>query len=228
MRIEDEQARVCARYATAFVAANPFTKAGVAKDFGGDRRPLNGLRHPPTPGTSGWYLWSGEELSEADDFFEPVHVAHLERLQPSVLPYLGLGPGWRFLIAGDHVDVWFDAKLLDADMTPEDAMARLIEHANPHDPPWGFMDMLRPFRGLRREVLAEVTKLTDLASPLLTAELVPRQLVGALWTIVQIGRLWALDKGGMLERNHLLSDEEREDLERFLDDLQITVDGYLG
>ena len=25
--------------------------------------------------------------------------------------YLGLAPGWRFLIAGDYEDVWFDERL---------------------------------------------------------------------------------------------------------------------
>jgi hypothetical protein len=62
--------------------------------------------------TTGWYIWAGEELGQADDFFEPVHVAHLVELCPAVLPYLGLSPGWRFLIASGHEDVWKDPSLL--------------------------------------------------------------------------------------------------------------------
>ena len=30
-----------------------------------------------------------------------------------VLPYLGLAPGWRFLLAPGHVDVWFDPATLE-------------------------------------------------------------------------------------------------------------------
>jgi hypothetical protein len=29
------------------------------------------------------------------------------------MKYLALPPGWRFLIATNHEDVWFDAALLD-------------------------------------------------------------------------------------------------------------------
>jgi hypothetical protein len=32
---------------------------------------------------------------------------------PQVAGFLGLPPGYRFLLAGDHVDVWYDEKLLD-------------------------------------------------------------------------------------------------------------------
>lgn len=31
--------------------------------------PVNGLRHPVTPGTTGCYIWCGEEFSDAPDFF---------------------------------------------------------------------------------------------------------------------------------------------------------------
>jgi hypothetical protein len=46
-------------------------------------------------------------------FFEPVHVAHLSERLPEILPYLCLGPGWRFSIAPGQEDVWYDGKLLD-------------------------------------------------------------------------------------------------------------------
>jgi hypothetical protein len=42
----------------------------------------------------------------------PLHVAHLEQQCPEVLTFLGLPAGYRFLLAGDHVDVWFHPKLL--------------------------------------------------------------------------------------------------------------------
>jgi hypothetical protein len=75
--------------------------------------PINGLRHPPTETTNGWYVWGGE-MSDADDFFSPLHVEHMESQPPLALKYLDLPPGYRFQIDGSgHEDIWFDARLLD-------------------------------------------------------------------------------------------------------------------
>ena len=59
------------------------------------------------------YIWAGEHMSTEDDFFKPLHVDHLGEWGPQVLKYLGLSPGWRFLIAGEYEDVWFDPEGLD-------------------------------------------------------------------------------------------------------------------
>ena len=75
--------------------------------------PINGLRHPPEGDTTGWYIWAGENLSADADFFVPLCVVHLDEWCPEAIPYLGLPPGWRFLIADGHEDVWFDPSLLD-------------------------------------------------------------------------------------------------------------------
>ena len=76
--------------------------------------PVNGLRHPPEQGSCGWYIWGGDELSQAADFFSPVHVKHVSDYIATVIPYLDLPPGYRFLFdnAG-HNDVWCDAILLN-------------------------------------------------------------------------------------------------------------------
>ena len=42
-----------------------------------------------------------------------MHVEHLVEAMPFVAPYLSLPPGWRFLLADDHEDVWEDKALLD-------------------------------------------------------------------------------------------------------------------
>jgi hypothetical protein len=76
-------------------------------------RPLHGVRYRPEAGTCGWYIWAGD-YSAADDFFHPVHVAHVAEWALELLPYLGLGPGWCFLLVPeeDFADVWFDESLL--------------------------------------------------------------------------------------------------------------------
>jgi hypothetical protein len=76
-------------------------------------QPLNGLRHPPESGTSGWFVRAGDDIDQSDDaFFAPLHVSHLESRHPGLIRYLALPPGWRFQVAPDHEDVWFDASLL--------------------------------------------------------------------------------------------------------------------
>lgn len=109
----ERQRALCKRYGVPWTASPAHLKVGIARNVRSGLQPLNGLRHPPHGGVTGWYLWAGEELSAAPDFFEPLHVTHLPGVCPQALPFLGLPPGWRFLVAGDHVDVWEDPKLLD-------------------------------------------------------------------------------------------------------------------
>jgi hypothetical protein len=89
---------------------------GIAFNVRDGRWPLNGLRHRPEAGTTGWYLWAGEQLGADDDFFQPLHVTHILEWRAELLPYLALPPGWRFLIAPAHEDAWYDPSLL----TPAD------------------------------------------------------------------------------------------------------------
>lgn len=109
----DVQRRLCSRFDAKYVAAPRETTLGISRNFSTRDYPLNGLRHPLSDGTSGWFIWSGESLSADADFFLPMHIWHLEEMAPLVLPYLGLAPGWRFLIAPKHEDVWWDQSLLN-------------------------------------------------------------------------------------------------------------------
>ena len=113
MDIAQSQQEICRKYGTGCVPLDISLKLGVSEDFFSGKMPLNGLRHPSEADTCGWYLWAGEEMSQADDYFKPMHVFHLVRRCPQVIPYLGFPAGWRFLIAGEYVDAWFDEKLLE-------------------------------------------------------------------------------------------------------------------
>ena len=88
-------------------------KIGISKIFRPKQFPLNGLRHPPEGDTTGWYIWSGERFSTHPEFFVPLHVCHLTDRCPEIVKYLGLGPGWRFLLAPGYEDVWYDPNLLN-------------------------------------------------------------------------------------------------------------------
>lgn len=110
---EELQKELCKKYEAGFLSSPSGLKVGIAANVREGIVPINGLRHRPEADTTGWYIYAGEELSEDPNFFMPLHVEHLDDWCPQVKKYLGLAPGWRFLIAGDYEDVWFDESLLD-------------------------------------------------------------------------------------------------------------------
>ena len=110
--IEDLQRATCARFGAEYIPAPRHLTVGFSKTIREGLLPINGLRHPTDGTTTGWYLWGGELLSDSPDFFQPLHVEHLGEWCPAVEKYLGLPPGWLFLIAGDYEDVWYDESLL--------------------------------------------------------------------------------------------------------------------
>ena len=87
-------------------------KLGIAANVKSGLMPINGLRISPQNGTSGWFIWAGEEpLSRDADFFLPLHTSHLASWCTLALPFLILPPGWRFLVTPHYEDVWYDAEL---------------------------------------------------------------------------------------------------------------------
>jgi hypothetical protein len=110
--LEEQQRNYCKQLDEPCIPLDPDSRVGIALATQG-RLPINGLRHPPEGDMNGWYLWSGEEFPADDNAFSPVHPHHLVQLLPEVVKFLGLPPGYRFLVAGDVVDVWFDPSLLD-------------------------------------------------------------------------------------------------------------------
>lgn len=111
--IVQEQIEVCRGYGVEYQPLDFGLKLGVSENFFSGVLPLNGLRHPQDYPTCGWYLWASEQFSEADDFFQSLHVFHLVERCPKIIKYLALPVGWRFLIANDYEDVWFDENLLN-------------------------------------------------------------------------------------------------------------------
>lgn len=109
------QQAVCRKYGTTFVEAPLNSRVGVARNVKRGLVPINGLRHRPDGDMTGWFIWTGEQMSDDPDFFHAIHVAHLEEERPEIVKFLGLPPGWRFLKAGDYEDAWFDEELLKAE-----------------------------------------------------------------------------------------------------------------
>jgi hypothetical protein len=110
--IQEAQLATCKKHGVDFVPVSGDAIFGLARSTLG-LNPVNGLRHPVQSGTSGWYIWCGEEFAAAENFFAPTHIKHLYDELPQIAPFLALPPGYRFLVSQDYVDVWFDKKLLD-------------------------------------------------------------------------------------------------------------------
>src|SRR5262245_20404112 len=108
---EAAQRRICGKYGCEYIPVPGQATVGIALSTLG-LIPVNGLRHPISPGTTGWYSWCGEAMSDAPDYFDPLCVDHLLITMPQVSDFLGLPPGFRFLVANGYVDVWYDESLL--------------------------------------------------------------------------------------------------------------------
>lgn len=111
--VRASQLRFCKERGAPFVESPSDMKVGISLNVRSGLMPINGLRHPIQGDTTGWYIWAGGEPSAEPDFFQPVHVAHLAEWCPLALKFLGLPPGWRFLVAEGYEDVWEDPTLLD-------------------------------------------------------------------------------------------------------------------
>ncbi|MEX0273784.1 MAG: hypothetical protein AB3N16_05345 [Flavobacteriaceae bacterium] len=115
MDLIEKQKNICLKYSSSFRESPKGFKVGISDSVKDGVQPIHALRHFPSDDTTGWYIWAGE-YSDDPDFFKPLHVEHLDKWCPLILPYLGLDAGWRFLIAedGNYVDIWEDLSLLDA------------------------------------------------------------------------------------------------------------------
>lgn len=104
------QKNICEKYNVDWRPVNPKHKVGISDNL--DKEPIHGLRHPFEKGTTGWFIWTGE-YSTHENFFKPYHAGHLLQMRPDLIKYLGLPPGYRFLIdSNGYEDVWKDKQLL--------------------------------------------------------------------------------------------------------------------
>jgi hypothetical protein len=111
MNMSFSQEEICKKFGSSFSPPDADLRLGIALSSL-SKLPLNALRHPIEHGSCGWYIWGGE-LSVDPDFFDALCVCHLEDYAPALVPFLGLEPGWRVLLAPGQTDVWYDQQLLD-------------------------------------------------------------------------------------------------------------------
>jgi hypothetical protein len=112
--VTERQMAACERAGVKPTFLSASDRIAIARDFDPERFPINGLRHPAHDNMCGWYIWSGDDLSDDPEHFEVICYGHL--LDDSVpwLEYLALPSGWRFLAAPGYEDAWWDETLITA------------------------------------------------------------------------------------------------------------------
>lgn len=101
------QQSVCAKHGAKFVGVHKHSMVRLALGSLG-QQPFQGLRSAPDGESSGWFLWAGQ-YSTADDFFQLVSYSALFEKCPQVIKYLGLPPGYRFVVDCEgYGEVWLD------------------------------------------------------------------------------------------------------------------------
>jgi hypothetical protein len=109
--MNEEQLSVCKKFGSAYIEALDKEIVGVALETL-DKEPIYGLRIMPTDNTTGWYICGGP-YSDAPDFYQPVCLSHLKERCPTVVKYLSLKPGFKFLIdRAGYEDVWKDPGII--------------------------------------------------------------------------------------------------------------------
>jgi hypothetical protein len=100
------QIEICQKYHSQYEPVQPNDMVAVALQTIG-QIPICGTRVILTSNEKiSWFFHCGE-FSEDDNFYQPIHVAHLNDLLPEVVSYLALEQGFRFVIDGkEYEDVW--------------------------------------------------------------------------------------------------------------------------
>ena len=114
VEVTPEQRAVCERFGVEPVTAAAHLKVGISPNVKEGVRPIKAIRHLIVGDTTGWYIWGGDvdAADQGDDFFVPLHVAHLPEWCPEIEPYLALPPGWGVTVERGYEDVWFDPSYL--------------------------------------------------------------------------------------------------------------------
>ncbi|MFP5393740.1 MAG: hypothetical protein ACLGI6_19685 [Gammaproteobacteria bacterium] len=104
-KIELAQRRICANHGARFEPCADTSTVEVAGGLRDGQYPIHGWRREGAGKASGWFIWSGDTGGRMDTFF-PLQVGHLRERAPITLPFLALGPGWRFMVTADDIQIW--------------------------------------------------------------------------------------------------------------------------
>jgi hypothetical protein len=116
-------------------------------------------------------------------------------------------------------------------MTASEAKELLLIHSFSHPDSElgrGFLGSLRPFDGHLKEENFHIMAAIRVLAPSLGEPAIDREVVGALWGICYLARMWGVHPDGMLRRNGLIEAEDSARLERWVDCISYATMILLG
>jgi len=115
-------------------------------------------------------------------------------------------------------------------MTKDEAKDILLHHSFAHEDvshpksTRGFLGMLRPFNGeLIQENYHEIMKAIRVLHATLESKQLDREIITSLWAICYLGRSWAIDKNGMLRSNNLITQEQVDLMEDWINNISYAI-----
>lgn len=112
MSIEIQRKNTCEKYGANYLDCPENLKLGISLSIKDSFLPINGMRCKAEGDTTGWYIWTGEYCTEDPSFFKPLHASHIGKWCSKAYLFLGLAPGWIFLIHREYIDFWYDESLI--------------------------------------------------------------------------------------------------------------------
>ncbi|MBM7368146.1 immunity protein Imm33 domain-containing protein [Gordonia hydrophobica] len=102
--VTQAQQDVCRRFGYSAVAPEPMVAVALSTI---GAMPVYGTRIVLLEGyTTSWFIHCGE-YSDAEDFYQALHLTKLSEILPLAVPYLGLPHGSKFIIDDrGYEDVW--------------------------------------------------------------------------------------------------------------------------
>jgi hypothetical protein len=108
MNLEDLQKQICEKYDSKYIQLNATEMVAFAIQSLG-QQPIYAMRIVlDKQDHISWFIHCGE-YSEAVDFYQAMHVSHLQKYLPEILPYLALEQGFHVIIdEHGYEDVWLN------------------------------------------------------------------------------------------------------------------------
>jgi hypothetical protein len=82
------QLAVCEKYRTGPQLLLRHDRLGISIDTINNLVPVNGLRIPAMSGSSGWFIYGGDEAIDDPGFYQPLCVIHVGKYCEIAIPYL--------------------------------------------------------------------------------------------------------------------------------------------
>ncbi|MEL6676898.1 MAG: hypothetical protein AAFR61_32115 [Bacteroidota bacterium] len=103
---------------------------------------------------------------------------------------------------------------------------QIIFHASPEE--GSFLNMLRPYRGLKEEIFLDLrTALQQMEPEFKAAKKADKDLMSAIWTLCFSAKYWGTEPDSMLVRNELITDADRQTLRTWINELSLMMATFL-